>query len=192
MKDDWPLITLAVLFVIGVIAKIIGFMAQHWPWFAAAGLLMLAAAIAIFRWHRARTARKHAEWLEHNACLEAADCMNGNEFEELIAQLLRRDGYRNVIVQGGCGDRGIDITADTPDLSDTVAIQCKRYTRKIGSRFVREFIGALHNHARWYGILVTTAEFTGPAIDASQGSTISLIDRADLGEWMRGRPLTLH
>ncbi|MFI5658160.1 restriction endonuclease [Streptomyces sp. NPDC051684] len=44
--------------------------------------------------------------------MAAMDAMNGRQFENHIASLLDRDHCTDVTVQGGWGDRGIDITAE--------------------------------------------------------------------------------
>lgn len=52
-------------------------------------------------------------------------------------------------------------------------------------------IGALHGRVPRIGMLITTAEFTQPAKDASQRVSILLIDRDRLGGWMNGEPLRI-
>ncbi|MDO0934662.1 DUF2034 domain-containing protein [Streptomyces sp. DG2A-72] len=47
--------------------------------------------------------------------MASMDAMNGREFEKHVAELLRRDGCTNVVVQGGRNDRGVDIIALTAD-----------------------------------------------------------------------------
>ena len=43
------------------------------------------------------------------------DRLDPKRFEELAAELLRRDGFRKVRVVGGSGDRGIDVLGVAPD-----------------------------------------------------------------------------
>jgi len=58
--------------------------------------------------------------------MAAMDAMNGRTFEHHIAKLLRRDGCTNVTVQGGHGDRGIDVSGLTAD-GRRLVVQCKRF-----------------------------------------------------------------
>lgn len=192
MKEDRILgFCLAVLIAIAVIMKIIRFIAAHWPWFTLLAVILLAVGVYLIRLHYRLAEQERSEWLRINAHLENADRMNGDDFEQLIAELLHRDGYRRIDVQGGCGDGGIDITAKAPDLSTTVAIQCKRHARNVGVAYVREMIGAIHDLAPCLGLVVTTAEFTKPAKDTAQRANILLIGRSRLGDWMNGTPLQL-
>lgn len=192
MKEDRILgLGLAALVAIAVIIKVVRFIAAHWPWFALLAVILLVIGVWLIRLHYTLAEQERAEWLRINAHLTTADRMNGDDFEQLIAALLHRDGYRRIDVQGGCGDGGIDITAETPDRSGTVAIQCKRHSRNIGVSYVREMIGALHDLAPCLGLVVTTAEFSKPAKDTAQRAGILLIGRERLGEWMNGTPLQL-
>ncbi|MGW3647667.1 restriction endonuclease [Streptomyces sp. NPDC000878] len=58
--------------------------------------------------------------------MASMDAMNGRTFERHIAKLLRRDGCTNVVVQGGHGDRGVDIIALAAD-GRRLVVQCKRF-----------------------------------------------------------------
>ncbi len=58
--------------------------------------------------------------------MASMDAMNGRTFERHVAKLLRRDGCTNVVVQGGHGDRGVDIIALTAD-GRRLVVQCKRF-----------------------------------------------------------------
>ena len=51
--------------------------------------------------------------------------LNGREFEEYVAQVLRDNGYKHVEVTRYSGDQGIDILAERG--GKTYAIQCKNY-----------------------------------------------------------------
>lgn len=44
-----------------------------------------------------------------NYTLEQLDLMEGHDFEEAVAELLRYNGWRDVTVTQGSGDYGIDI-----------------------------------------------------------------------------------
>ncbi|WP_420814689.1 restriction endonuclease [Kineococcus siccus] len=45
-------------------------------------------------------------------------------FEQLVARLLRRDGWREVTVSGGAGDLGADVTARHPGDGSLLVVQC--------------------------------------------------------------------
>jgi restriction system protein len=113
------------------------------------------------------------------------DRLDPRRFEELAAELLRRDGFRKVSVVGGAGDRGIDVLGVAPD-GAWYAIQCKHYTRAVGPAHVRDFVGALQ--ARPYrdhrGVLVTSHYLSAEAARTAGEHHLIVIDRDRLGDWL--------
>src|SRR5215472_16311615 len=78
--------------------------------------------------------------------VEAADVMDGHQFEEYYASVLVNQRWRDVRVVGrkAGGDGGADILATDPDRRP-VAIQCKRWalTKTVGIDEVRKLNGTL-------------------------------------------------
>ncbi|CAL9306873.1 restriction endonuclease [Streptomyces sp. SudanB52_2052] len=124
--------------------------------------------------------------------MAAMDAMNGREFEERVAELLRRDGCTGVIVRGGGRDRGVDITALTAD-GRRVVVQCKRFAPhlSITSPDVQKFIGAAKVlHASDVALYVATCPFTRDALNIAAESGITAVHRGLLEEWSAGAPLS--
>ena len=99
-----------------------------------------------------------------------------------MAHLLQDLGYKHVRHVGKSRDLGADLTATTPDGLSAV-IQCKRLApgSKVSSPDMQTFIGmAMVHHRVERGIYVTTAEFTGPAIELAGHHKIELWDRVVL------------
>ncbi|GII47651.1 hypothetical protein Psi02_40750 [Planotetraspora silvatica] len=113
------------------------------------------------------------------------DRLDPRRFEELAAELLRRDGFRKVSVIGGAGDRGVDVLGVAPD-GARYAIQCKYYTRAVGPGQVRDFVGALQ--ARPYrdhrGVLITSHHLSAEAARTARDHDVVVIDRERLGDWL--------
>ncbi|GII40077.1 hypothetical protein Pph01_50800 [Planotetraspora phitsanulokensis] len=113
------------------------------------------------------------------------DRLDPRRFEELAAELLRRDGFRKVTVVGGAGDRGVDVLGVAPD-GVRYAIQCKYYTRAVGPGQVRDFVGALQ--ARPYrdhrGVLITSHRLSAEAARTARDHDLVVIDRDRLGDWL--------
>lgn len=112
------------------------------------------------------------------------DSLSGEDFENLIAQLLTRMGF-DAEVTKVTGDGGVDIVAtlDQPITGGRFLIQCKRYAREspVGAAAVREFYGALiADRLASKGILITTSSFTAQAESFARGSPIELIGRNQL------------
>ncbi|MFB7088807.1 restriction endonuclease [Streptomyces sp. NPDC056296] len=125
--------------------------------------------------------------------MASMDAMNGREFEEHVAALLRRDGCTNVIVRGGSRDRGIDITALTAD-GRTLVVQCKRFAPhlSITSPEVQKFVGAAKVlHSSEVALFVATCPFTRDAQNIAAESGITAVHRGLLEEWSAGAPLTV-
>ncbi|MFC5752596.1 restriction endonuclease [Actinomadura rugatobispora] len=166
--------------------------ARHWV-----GILQFLSVLALlvggtgaYLYHRHHEAEQRRWQLQMLARLDQVDVMTGPEFEELTAELLRRDGFRSVRILGGSGDRGVDITALTPD-GRRVAVQCKRKKDKVFPSQVRELAGALvctyRDHA---GVFVTNNYFSEQAQAEARGH-MTLVNRATLAGWLDGRELVL-
>ncbi|GGN66047.1 hypothetical protein GCM10011579_037200 [Streptomyces albiflavescens] len=127
----------------------------------------------------------------YTGIMASIDAMNWREFEHHIAVLLRRDGCTEVIVHGGPGDRGVDVTACTAD-GRTVVAQCKSFApyRPVWSGELQKFLGASHvQHAADVALFVATTSFTPAARAIAESCGVTLVDRAHLEKWSAGVPL---
>ena len=117
----------------------------------------------------------------------------GDEFEVFCAFLLEREGYIILKVEGGALDRGTDVRAKSPGtLSSNIAIQCKHYQdNTTGSPVIQKSIGAKSLRLReekeeiiidQVGVM-TSGQFTKPAIDMANQNGVILIDGAKIKEW---------
>ncbi|MGW7509273.1 restriction endonuclease [Streptomyces massasporeus] len=123
--------------------------------------------------------------------MAAMDAMNGREFEEHVAELLRRDGCTDVVVQGGGRDRGIDITARTAD-GRRIVVQCKRFAPhlSITSPEIQKFLGAAKVlHDSEVALFVATCPFTRDALNIAAESGITAVHRGLLEDWSAGAAL---
>ncbi|MGC9498026.1 restriction endonuclease [Streptomyces sp. WG7] len=146
------------------------------------------------RQHHARLQRLEAPRQDRPLAgvMASMDAMNGREFEEHVATLLRRDGCTEVIVRGGSRDRGIDITALTAD-GRTLVVQCKRFAPhlSITSPEIQKFVGAKVLHSCEVALFVATCPFTRDAQNIAAESGITAVHRGLLEEWSAGAPLTV-
>ncbi|TFC83390.1 hypothetical protein E3T23_02220 [Cryobacterium cheniae] len=101
------------------------------------------------------------------------------QFEHFAAELLRRQGYTDVAVQGGSGDRGVDIAAIDPS-NQSVVVQCKRYIGSVSATPIQR----LHSFAITRGatrrIVMTTSWYTRDAKDEALRTGTELIDGTHL------------
>lgn len=124
------------------------------------------------------------------ALLERLSGISATGFEKLCQRILRESGFVQVQVMGRSGDGGIDgkgVVRIGGFLSFHVIFQCKKYTRSVSVKEVRDFRGAMIGRAD-KGLLITTGTFTKAArIEASRDGAppIDLIDGEQLAEKMK-------
>ncbi|TWV30474.1 restriction endonuclease [Streptomyces misionensis] len=109
-------------------------------------------------------------------------------FEQAVAELCVRDDCRSVEVVGGAGDLGADVIAHTAD-GLRVVIQCKLYgeAHKVGSQDMQRFGGTCFTiHEADVAALVTTSDFTAPALEYADECGIVCVDGQDLEAWRQG------
>ena len=112
--------------------------------------------------------------------------LSGDDFEDLVADLLRNSGYKNVITVGGSGDRGVDIVCKLSEggSEKRVALQCKRWCANVGSTAIQR----LHS----YGIIenqdilmcITTSGFTSEGDSVSRHTGVRMVDSEKLLLWL--------
>ena len=90
--------------------------------------------------------------------------------EEIVAELLRRMGFKDIRVVGGPSDKGVDIEAFKVNefgFREKYVVQVKRYSsgRKVGHTDLQHFIIALKAARADKGIFVTTSDFTRSAVE---------------------------
>ncbi|MEU2769989.1 restriction endonuclease [Streptomyces diastaticus] len=101
-------------------------LAASWPTVRPHLLAVAAAGVAgALLWWLRRTDRLHRSGERRRREAEAVragqlslaevDALSWQEFERYVAGLCRRDGCRDVVVTGGSGDLGADVTATLPD-----------------------------------------------------------------------------
>lgn len=134
------------------------------------------------RSRRLRTTKASARRMEPrqraSAGLDQLHALSPYEFEAYVRDLLSTLGFRDLRLNGGAGDLGVDIWGRTPQ-GMTAVIQCKRYApgRKIGSPLIQTFIGMQKvHHGAEVGLFVTTSGFTLGAMELAQAHGIHLID----------------
>ena len=89
------------------------------------------------------------------------DEMEGVEFEQYCAELLRNRGFIDVKLTKASGDFGVDILAEKDGV--TYAIQCKRYADPVGVKAVQEAFAGREYYDRMVGAVLTNQYFT-PAV----------------------------
>lgn len=111
-----------------------------------------------------------------------ADRLDGNAFQDFVAEILKLNGYSDIVVTGRSGDQGGDILAKMGETN--LVIQTKRYSidRKVTNSAVQEVLGAVGYYGCEKGLVITNSFFTRSAKDLAQVNNITLLDRKILSE----------
>lgn len=134
-----------------LLAPLASAIATHAHWFAA--VFLLPVPFAIFdQAHRKRL-------VEGDASIERIRALSWRDFERLVGEGFRRQGYRVTERGGGGADGGVDLELRTRD--KTLLVQCKRWkTRTVGVQAVRELYGVTAGERADGAIFATSGSYT--------------------------------
>ncbi|GFD91051.1 membrane protein [Tenacibaculum sp. KUL152] len=123
-------------------------------------------------------ARRKAKQLDAQKSIETIRQLHWRNFEELVAEAYRRQGYR--VTEGGFGaDGGIDLELRKDE--ELVLVQCKQWkAQKVGVSVVREMFGVLTASNANKVIVICSGKFTQQAIDFASDKPVTLIDGNEL------------
>ena len=112
------------------------------------------------------------------------DSVSWDQFELVIAEAYRRQGYMVEVSSGLGADGGIDVKL-TKDGANTL-IQCKQWkTWKVKVPAIREFYGVLTSEGVQRGIFITTGTYTRDCYDFAKGKPIELFTRPNIDQLIR-------
>lgn len=101
--------------------------------------------------------------------------LSWQDFEKLVGEAYRRQGYTITETGGGGPDGGIDLILKKN--GETIFVQCKHWKmRQVGVKIVRELLGVVVDSKASGGIVITSGTFTQEALDFSKGNPIELMD----------------
>ncbi|WP_397451814.1 restriction endonuclease [Pseudomonas sp. NA-150] len=105
------------------------------------------------------------------------------QFELLVGEALRRQGF-SVQETGGNGpDGGVDLVARKD--GEKYLVQCKQWRAlQVGVPTVRELYGAMAAEGATGGFVITSGRFTGPAKAFASGRNVRLVDGELLNKWI--------
>ena len=110
---------------------------------------------------------------------DALDGMSWREFEMLVGEGFRLQGYQVVETGGGGADGGVDLVLTKPGKSggEKFLVQCKQWRAfKVGVDVVRELYGVMAAKDATGGFVVTSGRFTDEAVSFANGRNVTLID----------------
>ena len=135
--------------------------------------VMVAAGYYYFVYRRLVLRREGLRQL----LIDDVDNMSGVKFEEYVAELFRRQGYRTRDTPAS-GDYGVDLVV----VKDGVrtAIQTKRSAKSLNQDPIREVVGGMRHYKCTQSMVVTNSYFNKHAITSAKDNECVLVDRDKL------------
>ncbi len=136
--------------------------------------LVCLAGAGMSAWRR----RERKQLLDNTVRSDAADALDGmswQQFERLVGEGYRQQGYRVAETGGGGADGGIDLVLSKD--GEKQLVQCKQWRAfRVGVDVVRELYGVMAAKGAAGGFVVTSGRFTDEARDFANGRNVQLID----------------
>jgi restriction system protein len=106
---------------------------------------------------------------------DALDGMSWQEFEMLVGEAFRLQGYAVTEIGGGGADGGVDLALTKG--GEKFLVQCKQWRAyKVGVDVVRELFGVMVARGATGGFVVTSGRFTDDATAFASGRNVRLVD----------------
>jgi restriction system protein len=106
---------------------------------------------------------------------DAVGAMSWREFEMLVGEAFRLQGYKVTELGGGGADGGVDLILKKG--TETYLVQCKQWKAfSVGVAVVRELYGVMAARGAVGGFVVTSGRFTPDAVSFAEGRNVKLID----------------
>jgi restriction system protein len=161
--------------------RLLGPLAHELPKLApvTALLFLIPAPLSAIRQWRAR------RLLNAQSGLDSIRTMGWRQFETLVAEAYRREGYVVEETGGGGPDGGVDLVVRK---GGTFLVQCKHWKAyQVGVKQTRELLGVVTAERASGGILITSGGFTAEAEDFARGQPVELVDGPQLVKLVRLR-----
>lgn len=137
-------------------------------WIAAAFVLMAWLVAELWKLFNRRL-------LDSQTGLNSIRALHWAEFEQLVGEAFRRQGYEVDHTGTASGDGGVDLVLRRQ--GEVTLVQCKQWkVYRVGVRPVRELLGVVAAQGADRGILITSGRFTVEAEQFADGNPIELID----------------
>lgn len=110
--------------------------------------------------------------------------LHWRDFEYLVAQAYRQQGYRVIENEEMGPDGGIDLIIEKN--SNRYIVQCKQWrTVKVGVKVVREMYGTMHSTGAQGVIIITSGLFTQEAKNFAHDKSIDLVEGNELADLIK-------
>ena len=131
-------------------------------------LLLIAGASGVL-------AANKRKLVDTQSSLESVRGLSWKEFELMVAEAYRREGYAVDYSVGGGADGGIDVVLRKG--AETIIVQCKQWkVFSVGAPVIREMYGLLAHHQASRAIVITSGKFTADARAFAANGILSRLD----------------
>ena len=145
--------------------------------------LICIAGAGMSAWQRRHRQTLVADVAQSKAS-DALDGMSWREFEMLVGEGFRLQGYQVVETGGGGADGGVDLVLAKG--GEKFLVQCKQWRAfKVGVDVVRELYGVMAARGATGGFVVTSGRFSDAAASFATGRNVKLIDGPSLHGLLR-------
>jgi restriction system protein len=141
-------------------------------------VLLVPAPLAALRAWRQR------QLLDAQQDLTSIRALSWREFEALVAEAYRRQGYTVTRTGGDGPDGGVDLTLKKD--GNCLIVQCKQWRAdKVGPQVVREIFGVMTAQRAQGAVIITSGLFTQEAKTFARGKPIDLVEGQQLADLVR-------
>lgn len=127
---------------------------------------------------------KRKKLLATQESIDTIRSLNWRDFEFMVAQAYKEQGYRVIENEEVGPDGGIDIVLTKG--SHKYLVQCKQWhTAKVGVKVVREMFGVMHSVGAQGVIIITSGMFTQEAKNFAHDKPIDLVEGNELGDLIK-------
>lgn len=141
--------------------------------------LICLCSAATSAWRRHQRTKLLEQAAASPAAASALDGMSWQQFELLVGETFRRQGYAVHENRGGCADGGVDLVLSRG--GEKFLVQCKQWRAyKVGVGVVRELYGVMAARGAAGGFVVSSGRFTEEAFQFANGRNVRLIDGPQL------------
>lgn len=147
--------------------------------------LVCLAGAAMSVWRRKERKNLVAD-IQQSKASDALDGLSWREFEMLVGEGFRMQGYQVVETGGGGADGGVDLvlTRRGKNGGEKFLVQCKQWRAlRVGVDVVRELYGVMAARGATGGFVVTSGRFTAEATSFASGRNVTLVDGPKL-RWL--------
>jgi len=136
---------------------------------------LIGAALSAYRRHERRGLVERVTRNPRHAPDHASTAVSWQQFEKLVGEGFRRQGYAVKETGSGGADGGVDLRLTRN--GETYLVQCKQWRAfKVGVDVVRELYGVMAAEGAAGGFVVTSGRFTEEAAKFAAGRNVTLLD----------------